>query len=238
MAGPGIDSQLQQASDGLLGRITAILDAAREHVVRTVNQATVSVYWHIGREIVEAVQQGDERAAYGKTLVENLARRLSERYGKGFSATNLWYFRQFYLTYRERIPQPPGGESRSLEAEILHPAGGESSPGFHPNLSWSHYRALMKVDDAIGELTHQDIGQMDGYVQLYEDHHKLDGDNPTIGLILCSEKNEAVARYSVLHESRQLFASRYRFTLPTEEELQRELERERALIETQMASDA
>ena len=70
MAGPGIDSQLQQASDGLLGRITAILDAAREHVVRTVNQATVSVYWHIGREIVEAVQQGDERAAYGKTLVE------------------------------------------------------------------------------------------------------------------------------------------------------------------------
>jgi hypothetical protein len=63
---------------------------------------------------------------------------------------------------------------------------------------------------------------------------KLEGGNPTIGLILCSEKNEAVARYSVLHESQPLFASRYRFTLPSEEELQRELQRERALIENQM----
>jgi hypothetical protein len=60
---------------------------------------------------------------------------------------------------------------------------------------------------------------------------RSDGDNPTIGLILCSEKNDAVARYSVLHESRQVFAARYRFRLPTEEELQSELRRERALIE-------
>ena len=87
--------------------------------------------------------------------------------------------------------------------------------------------------DLVGELTHQDIGQMDGYVRLYEEQHRIAGDNPSIGLILCSEKNEAVARYSVLHESEQLFASRYRFTLPSEEELQRELERERALIENQ-----
>jgi hypothetical protein len=79
-----------------------------------------------------------------------------------------------------------------------------------------------------------DIGQMDGYVRLYEEQHRLEGDSPTIGLILCSEKNEAVARYSVLHESQQLFASRYRFTLPSEQELQRELLRERALIENQM----
>jgi hypothetical protein len=63
-----------------------------------------------------------------------------------------------------------------------------------------------------------------------EEQHRPDGDNPPIGLILCSEKNEAVARYSVLHESQQLFASRYRFTLPSEEELQHE----RALIENQM----
>ena len=75
---------------------------------------------------------------------------------------------------------------------------------------------------------------MDGYVRLYEEQHRLEGDNPTIGLILCSERNEAVARYSVLHESEQLFASRYRFTLPSEEELQMELLRERALIENQM----
>jgi hypothetical protein len=97
------------------------------------------------------------------------------------------------------------------------------------------YNYLLKcfvlIDLKIGELTHQDIGQMDGCVRMYEEQHKVEGDNPTIGLILCSEKNEAVARYSVLHENEQLFASRYRLTLPSEEELQRELQRERALFE-------
>ncbi len=75
---------------------------------------------------------------------------------------------------------------------------------------------------------------MDGYVRMYEEHSKVEGDNPTIGLILCSEKNEAVARYSVLNESQQLFASKYRFTLPSEDELKREIERERALVENQL----
>jgi predicted nuclease of restriction endonuclease-like (RecB) superfamily len=95
-------------------------------------------------------------------------------------------------------------------------------------------RCIVLVDLKIGELTHQDIGQMDGYVRFYQEQNRLDSDNPTIGLILCSEKNEAVARYSVLHESEQLFASRYRFTLPSEEELQMELRRERALLEYKM----
>ena len=95
-------------------------------------------------------------------------------------------------------------------------------------------RCVVLVDLKIGELTHQDIGQMDGYVRIYEERHRREGDNPTIGLILCSEKNEAVARYSVLNESQQLFASRYRFTLPSEEDLRVELLRERALIENQM----
>lgn len=92
------------------------------------------------------------------------------------------------------------------------------------------YNFLLKcfvlVDLKIGKLTHQDIGQMDSYVRLYEDLHKVEGDNPTIGLILCSQKNETVARYSVLKESRQLFATKYRLHLPTEDELARELKRE------------
>ncbi len=79
---------------------------------------------------------------------------------------------------------------------------------------------------------------MDGYVRMYEEYGKVESDDPTIGLILCSEKNEAVARYSVLNESKQLFASKYMLYLPTEEELQRELERERRLIEErQQAGD-
>jgi hypothetical protein len=92
-------------------------------------------------------------------------------------------------------------------------------------------KCFVLIDLKIGKLTHQDIGQMDGYVRMYEEYGKVEGDNPTIGLILCSEKNEAIARYSVLNDSKQLFASKYMLYLPTEEELQQELERERKLIE-------
>lgn len=92
-------------------------------------------------------------------------------------------------------------------------------------------KCFVLIDLKIGALTHQDIGQMDGYVPMYEDLFKVEGDNPTTGLILCSKKNEAIAQYSVLNESKQLFASKYMLYLPTEEELKRELERERKLIE-------
>jgi len=84
----------------------------------------------------------------------------------------------------------------------------------------------------MGKLAHQDVGQMDSYVRLFDDHYTTEGDSTTIGLILCAEKNEAVARYSVLHNSEQLFAARYVTYLPTVEELERELLRERQLIES------
>lgn len=71
---------------------------------------------------------------------------------------------------------------------------------------------------------------MDLYVRLFEDTIKGEGDNPTIGIILCTDKDQTVVKYSVLSESRQLFASRYKLYLPSEEELQRELERERSMI--------
>jgi hypothetical protein len=119
MTGRHVDSAWRRATDDLLVRITSILDAARGQVARVVNHATVSAYWHIGREVVEALQQGDERAGYGKALIERLARQLTARYGKGFSATNLGYFRQFYLAYRDRIPHPPGGESQSSSASPI-----------------------------------------------------------------------------------------------------------------------
>ena len=380
---PATQSSALDASDALMERIVLILEAARGQVARSVNTATVMANWLIGYELVEAIQQGEQRASYGQALIARLAERLTARYGEGFSVPNLKNFRQFYVTYADRIRYPAGSE---LLAPIGYPLGSQSSssepstishpldgklPAFNPRLSWSHYRALMRVDkpearhfyeqecaranwsrrelerqinslyyerllassdkagmlaetaadadilrpvdvlkdpyvlefldlpdtprlresqleDAIitrlqqfllelgrgfsfvarqqrlsfdgkdffvdlvfynyllkcfvlvdlkiGELTHQDIGQMDGYVRMYEEQCRAEGDNPTIGLILCSEKNEAVARYSVLQDSQQLFASRYRLTLPSEEELQRELQRERALIENQVDS--
>jgi len=96
-------------------------------------------------------------------------------------------------------------------------------------------KCFLLIDLKIGKLTHQDVGQMDGYVRLFEDRLKVPGDNPTIGLILCSDKSEAVARYSILSDRKQIFASKYMEYLPTEEQLAIELERERKLIEAHMA---
>ena len=95
-------------------------------------------------------------------------------------------------------------------------------------------KCFVLIDLKMGKLTHQDVGQMDMYVKMYEDKFKLEGDNPTIGIILCSEKNEAVVKYSVLNDSDQLFASKYVLYLPTEAELKAELERERLLAELKL----
>lgn len=84
-----------------------------------------------------------------------------------------------------------------------------------------------------GELTHQDIGQMDMYVRMMDDLKRSSDDNPTVGIILCAQKDASVVRYSVLHENEQMFASRYRLVLPSEEELRKELERERTQLSDQ-----
>ncbi len=89
-------------------------------------------------------------------------------------------------------------------------------------------KCFLLVDLKLGKLTHQDMGQMDTYVRLYNEQIKGADDNPTVGLVLCSEKSEAVVRYSVLAEQQQLFAAKYLPYLPSEAELKLELERERA----------
>ncbi len=91
-------------------------------------------------------------------------------------------------------------------------------------------KCFLLVDLKLGKLKHQDIGQMDTYVRLYDEQRKGDDDTPTIGLVLCSEKSEAVVKYSVLADQKQLFAAKYLPYLPTEEELKRERERERAAL--------
>lgn len=97
-------------------------------------------------------------------------------------------------------------------------------------------KCFLLVDLKLGKLKHQDIGQMDTYVRLYDEQHKGSDDNPTIGLVLCSEKSEAVVKYSVLSEQKQLFSAKYLPYLPTEEQLKHELERERANAMAQLAA--
>jgi len=99
---------------------------------------------------------------------------------------------------------------------------------FYVDLVFYNYilKCFVLFDLKLGKLSHQDIGQMDFYVRWFEEKIKDKTDNPTIGIILCSEKNETVVKYSVLKDNKQLFASKYKLYLPTEQELKEELERE------------
>ncbi|MDI9334840.1 MAG: PDDEXK nuclease domain-containing protein [Cytophagales bacterium] len=107
------------------------------------------------------------------------------------------------------------------------------SQDFYIDLVFYHYvlKCFILFELKTTKLTHQDIGQMDMYVRMFDDLKRDATDNPTLGIILCSHKDEAVVRYSVLHGSEQLFASKYKLALPTEEELRTELLRERQAIE-------
>jgi len=390
-------------SSTLFDRVVSIIEQARANTVRAINSNMVVSYWLIGREIVEDIQAGRERADYGRQTTEELSENLTRHYGKGFSAANLRLFRKFYLEYSDRSiddsrQNNPVTHSLSssektgraydsatfINDEFVtqrvqnskgYPLGalfddGELNVGLNPRLSWSHYRALMRVkkkdarlfyeqetaecswdrrtlerhirsqyyermlksqqpedlrksgremtlstsiaidslkdpyvlefldlpeisvlheshleaaiithlhsflmelgkgfafvgrqkrmrfadtdlyvdlvfyncilkcyllvDLKMGELSYRDVGQMDGYVRMFDDLYIAEDDNPTIGLILCTDKNDAVARYSVLSERKQIFASKYMLYLPTEEELATELRRERCLIEERL----
>jgi predicted nuclease of restriction endonuclease-like (RecB) superfamily len=106
---------------------------------------------------------------------------------------------------------------------------------FYIDLIFYNYilKCFVLIDLKVGKLAHQDIGQMDFYVRYFEKEVKSESDNPTIGIILSSERNETIVKYSVLEESRQLFSAKYLPYLPTEEELKKELKRERDLLETE-----
>ena len=108
-------------NDQLLERIREILEDARNKVYRTVNTEMLRVYWNVGRVIVEEEQKGQDRAKYGRGLIKDLSIRLSKEYGRGFTETNLKYMRQFYQTF-------------------------ENSHALRDELSWTHYRMLLKVE--------------------------------------------------------------------------------------------
>ena len=160
----------------LYDRIREILESARTRVARSVNTTQVVANWLIGREIVEEEQGGQPRAGYGEQLLEELSLKLTHDFGTGYSVPNLRFIRQLYLTYPAFLDDPEiryAVRSESLdkmelaENEIPHVVRKESGkvdpapvnqirhavrsefwqPGqIHPNLSWTHYRTLLRVD--------------------------------------------------------------------------------------------
>lgn len=91
-------------------------------------------------------------------------------------------------------------------------------------------KCFVLIDLKTEKITHQDVGQMDMYIRMYDEIKRSEGDNPTIGIVLCSDTDEDIARYSVLHGNEQLFASKYKLYLPTEEELRAEIEAQKTMF--------
>lgn len=328
-------------SQSIYARVRKIIEDARGNIARAINTEMVVAYWQIGKEIVQEEQRGKSRAEYGKRILENLAARLSDDFGRGFDDSNLWNMRKFYLTYpildavrRElswthyrilmRIEKPEarsfyeiectnnnwsarelerqkgsllferlalskdkkgimrlarkGQEIASYEDMIKDPYVLEftglspqsklyeskleqalidnlskfllelgkgftfvarqkriSLDGDHFYIDLVFYNTMLKcyviIDLKVGKLVHQDIGQMQMYVNYYDREVKQSDDTPTVGLILCEDKKEAVVRYTLSKDNKQIFASRYKLYLPTEDELRRELRREHLLLD-------
>jgi predicted nuclease of restriction endonuclease-like (RecB) superfamily len=98
-------------------------------------------------------------------------------------------------------------------------------------------KCFVLIELKTNKITHQDIGQLDMYVRMFDDMKKREGDNPTIGILLCTETDKTIARYSVLNENKQLFAAKYMPYLPTEEELIAEIERQKEILKIQFNNE-
>ena len=334
-----------EISNNYISEIKKILKNARQKAYTAVNSAMVEAYWEIGRRIVEEEQRGKERAEYGKEIVKNLSKELTEEFGKGFSRRTLWEMRKlyvyfsdyekvrtlfaqltwshfqkvlrvsdekariFYLTeaaenmwsvrtldrnistlYYNRIvasidkkmvEDEMKEKIKSLQTEefIKNPVVLEfldlptnmsytesqlekaltddiqkfmmelgkgfafverqqhirtENSDFYIDLVFYNYilKCFVIVELKTEKLTHQDIGQLDMYVRMYDDLKKQENDNPTIGLLLCTETDRTIIKYSVLNDNKNLFASKYINYLPSEEELINEIERQKTLFES------
>ncbi len=380
-------------TDSFLNDLKRIISVARDYSYRAVNQMQIISNWLVGWRLVEQEQQGRQRADYGKRIIEEASKVLTEEFGKGYSKTSLRSYRLFYLEYKylpifEGVPsdlketflqiqQTLSAELTTKEKQQTLPAESDEQKGqtMLAQLSWSHYERLMRVPDHVARdwymreaatqqwdyrtlkrnidsqyyyrivqtpeslrkdvenemlqlasdyekeksvfvknpllveflglnadisftethleeliLTHiqkflmemgkgyafvarqqhihtsdddyyidlvfynyllkcfviidlkttkisyQDVGQMDMYLKLYDSYKKSSDDNPTIGIILCSETNADVAQFSSLATNGQMYAAKYLTYLPTKEQLRKEIEIQKEIYEMQMDS--
>lgn len=332
-------------SNNYINEIKKILKNARQKAYTAVNSAMVEAYWEIGRRIVEEEQNGKERAEYGKEILQNLSKELTEEFGKGYSYRTLREIRQFYLMFsdfekwrtvsakltwshfqkvlrvsdekarifylmeaaenmwsvrtldrnistlyynrivasidKKMVEDEMKEKIKSLQTEefIKNPVVLEfldlptnmsytesqlekaltddiqkfmmelgkgfafverqqhirtENSDFYIDLVFYNYilKCFVIVELKTEKLTHQDIGQLDMYVRMYDDLKKQENDNPTIGLLLCTETDGTIIKYSVLNDNKNLFASKYINYLPSEEELINEIERQKTLFES------
>lgn len=365
-----ITHRLERSYSQLFTGVSDLLEHAKKYSARSVNAIMTRTYWEVGRRIVEHEQQGKKRARYGEALIERLALDLTAKFGRGFSQSNLWQMRDFYLAWP--ILQTVSGESHSSKPisgvtpnpQTLSGLSGEDQETTLQRfpLPWSHYvrllsvkgkqarafyetealrggwsvrqldrqiatqfyertalsrnkaavikrgqrsvpedqltaeeeikdpmvleflglkdeysenalenalihrleqfllelgndfsfiarqkrlrvgdewyrvdllffhrglRCLVIIDLKIGKFTHADAGQMNLYLNYAAEHWTLPGENPPIGLILSSEKNEAVAHYALGNLRNKVLSSEYKLALPDEKKLAAEIAKTR-----------
>lgn len=172
----------QARTNRLYREVRAILEQARSSAYRAVNAAMVQAYWQIGRVIVEHEQGGKKRAKYGETVLEGLSKRLTAEFGSGFDARNLRYMRQFYLLFpiwnavRSKSERAAQSEARTITPDVKDnrnamrsdSADSQIRDALRHELSWTHYRLLLGVEDADARLwyMHEAADQRWSYRQL------------------------------------------------------------------------
>ena len=357
---------LDERYETIFDDVASVIDVAQASAVRSVNAIMTAAYWLIGQYIVEFEQAGSKRANYGKEIVKRLATDLSARFGRGFSVSNIWQMRAFYLAWP--IPKeisgehvnPPILQTLSVESSLRHIAslfllpwsayvrllsvknkharnfyeaealrgswsvrqldrqinsqfyertalsknkaamlkkgqeakdkdisipeeiirdpyvlefldlkdeyseseleesliqhletfllelGGDfcfmgrqrrlrmGDAWYRVDLLFFHrrLRCLVIIDLKLGKFTHADAGQMHAYLNYAKENWVGEGENPPVGLILCAQKNEAVARYALEGLPNKVMAAEYRTTLPEEAILASEIERTRKMLES------
>jgi len=143
-------------SNNRYSEIKQILEQARNNAIRAVNFSMVIAYWEIGKRIVEEEQQGSKKAHYGEYLLLELSEKLSQDFGKGYSLTNLKYFRQFFQLFSNQsighsLSDRSSKTIRELKSHApsdeIKPIGESISKILRPELSWTHYRHLLRVEN-------------------------------------------------------------------------------------------
>lgn len=220
-------------SNNFIAEIKELVSNGRRQAYAAVNNAMLTTYWQIGKRIVEEEQNGRQRAEYGKQLLKQLSEVLTEEFGKGFSAGTLYYMRQFYTTFPEIFATPWRILSWSHYKRLMQVSSEEARKWYLAEASeqmWSY--AFVLVDLKVGQITHQDVGQMEMYVNMFDETVRDECDNPTLGIVLCSETDADIARY-MLNDKKNIFMSKYLLCLPSKEELRQEIERQKALFALQ-----
>ena len=340
-------SEYKQTSS-IIDDIRKIIETSQRQAYHAVDTLLVQRNWLIGYRIAQEELAGENRAEYGAKIIKKLSQELSEKYGSGFTASNLYDYLRFYKAYPQifhtvsgksvrclswshyrfllqvtdpdarvwyeneafeqtwsvrtlqrnintqyyyrllKSPQKPKAQCEITTADlhndklefIKNPVIAEFL-GLSPNTDFTEsdfeksiisnlqkflmelgkgyafvarqqhiktekedyfidlvfYNYILKcfvlVDLKVGKIVHQDVGQMDMYVRMYDQLKRASDDNATIGIVLCTETDEDIAKYSILNGSEQIFASKYKLYLPTEEQLRAEIENQKMLFQLQ-----